>query len=132
MYEFPKTIQVRVVTPAEEYLLTVRGDTNRKLLDKDRATTFHHSVAQLLSVTPRVRKDNQTAVSFLTSRFRIPYEYDWQKLRRVLQYIGSAIHMPLIPRLDNLNIVKWWVDTSYAMHPYFWIHNGATMFLGKI
>ena len=25
--------------------------------------------------------------------------------------------MLLILRVDNLNIVKWWVEASYAMHP---------------
>ena len=101
-------------------------------MDKYRATTFHHSVAQLLFFTPRVRKDIQTAVVFLTSRVRIPYEGDWQKLRRVLKYIRSAIHMPLILRVDNLNIVKLWVDASYAMHPDCRNHTGAKMSLGWV
>ena len=37
--------------------------------------------------------------------------------------------MPLILRVHNLNIVKLWVDTSYAMHPYCHIHAGATISL---
>ena len=35
--------------------------------------------------------------------------------------------MPLLLRLYNLNIVKWWVDAPYAMHPDFRIHNRATI-----
>ena len=38
--------------------------------------------------------------------------------------------MSLILRVDKLNIVKWWVDASYKMHMNFWIHTGATIYLG--
>ena len=40
--------------------------------------------------------------------------------------------MPLILRVDNLNIVKLWVDASYAMHPDFRSHAGATMSIGWV
>ena len=33
--------------------------------------------------------------------------------------------------MDKLNIVKWQVVSSYAMHPYFWSHTGATIYLGQ-
>jgi hypothetical protein len=32
---------------------------------------------------------------------------------------------------DNLQVVKWWVDASYAVHPDMKSHTGATMTLGK-
>ena len=105
------------MTPSAEYLFTVMEDANRKPLDKDQAITFHNSVAQLIFTTPHVRKDIQTAVAFLTTKLRSPDEGNWRKLRRVLQYIISTIHTPLILRVDKLNIVKWRVDASYAMHP---------------
>ena len=38
--------------------------------------------------------------------------------------------MPLILRVNKLKIVQWWVDASYAMHPDFWSHTGASMSLG--
>ena len=114
--EFTETIQERVTTPSADHLFTVREDADRKPLDKDRAVTFHNSVAQLIFATPHIGKDIQTAVAFLTTRVRSPDEGDWRKLRQVLQYIRSTIHTPLILRVDKLNIVKWWVDASYAMH----------------
>ena len=40
--------------------------------------------------------------------------------------------MPLILRVDNMNIVKWWVDASHAMHPYCQSYTGATMSLGWV
>ena len=38
--------------------------------------------------------------------------------------------MPLILRRDRLNIVSWWVDASYAMHPDFQSHTGMIFSLG--
>ena len=49
---------------------------------------------------------------------------------RVLQYIRLIIHTKLILRVENLNIVKCWVDASYKMHLDFWSHTGAKMSLG--
>ena len=104
--DFPEKIQGRVETPAAEHLLTVRGDSDRKLLDKDRSTAFHHSVAKLLFSTPCVNKDIQTAVALLTTKVRIPDGGYWQNLQQVLQYIRSTIHIPLILRVDKMKIVK--------------------------
>ena len=38
--------------------------------------------------------------------------------------------MTLILRVDKLNIVKWWVDTSYAIHPDCRSHTGVKISLG--
>jgi hypothetical protein len=39
--------------------------------------------------------------------------------------------LPLILRADRLNIIKWWVDASFATHDDCRGHTGATMSLGK-
>jgi hypothetical protein len=39
--------------------------------------------------------------------------------------------MPLILKADSLNIIKWWVDASYATHGDCRGHTGATMSLGR-
>ena len=40
--------------------------------------------------------------------------------------------MPLILIVDTINIIKWWVDASYVMHPDCWIHTREAMSLGRI
>ena len=50
--EFPETIYGIAVSPAAEHLFTVKEDKVRKLVDKDQATAFHHSVVQFLFTTP--------------------------------------------------------------------------------
>jgi hypothetical protein len=62
---------------------------------------------------------------------QFPDEDDWGKVKRTLCYIRSTIYMPLILRADGLKIVKWWVDTSFAIHKDYRGHTGATMSLER-
>ena len=39
--------------------------------------------------------------------------------------------MSLTLEADDLRVVKWWVDGSFAVHPDMKSHTGATMTLGK-
>jgi hypothetical protein len=41
---------------------------------------------------------------------------DWGKLKQLLKYIQGTIYTPLILRAESLNIIKWWVDASFATH----------------
>ncbi len=45
---------------------------------------FHYTVAQLLKLSTRARRDIQTPVAFLTTRVKEPDEDDWGKLKQVL------------------------------------------------
>ena len=88
-------------------------------------------MAQLIFTGIRCRKDAQTAIAFLTKRVRNPDEDDWKKLRRLLSYLKRTINLPLILRADGVNVLKWWVDASYAAHDDMWGHTGGTMSMGK-
>ena len=33
-------------------------------------------------------------------------------------------------RADGVNVIKWWVDASYAAHDYMQGHTGGTMPMG--
>ena len=39
--------------------------------------------------------------------------------------------MPLILSVDNLNIIKWWLDASYAVHDDMHGNNWETISLGR-
>ena len=88
-------------------------------------------MAQLLLTGIRCRKDAQTAIAFLTTRVINPDEDDWKKLRRLLGYLKRTIKLPLILRADGVNVLKWWVDASYAAHDNMRGHTGETMPMGK-
>ena len=100
-------------------------------IDKTRAQAFHHAVSQLLFTVIRCRKDAQTAIAFLMTRMRKPDEDDWEKLRRLLGYIKRTMKLPLILRAEGVNVLKWWVDASYAEHEDMLGHTRGTMSMGK-
>ena len=92
---------------------------------------FHTFVAKALFATKIYRADIHTAVSFLTTRVRVPNKDDWKKMIRLMQYLRDTTEMPLTLRADGTNIVKLWVDRSYAVHPDIRSQTGGTMSLGK-
>ena len=72
-----------------------------------------------------------TAVDFLTTRVWGPNKDDWKKLLGPMQYLRDTAEMPLTLRADGTNIVKWWVDGSYTVHPDMRSQTGGTMSMGK-
>ena len=128
---FPEDIHGVASTPAGENLFQVREEDKRILLEEERAQSFHSTVAQLLFVTLRCRRDIQTAVSFLTTRVKEPDEDDWSKLRRVLKYLHGTVYLSLTLDASNMKLVRWWVDASFAVHPDYRSHTGAVLSLGK-
>ncbi len=74
---------------------------------------FHHTVAQLLFMATRARKDIQTAVAFLTTRVKSPDKDDWGKLKRVLKYLNGTKYLKLRLTVDNMAVLKWYVGRSH-------------------
>jgi hypothetical protein len=48
-----------------------------------------------------------------------------------MQYLRDTVHLDLTLEADKMQIIKWWVDGSFAVHPDMKSHTGATMSLGK-
>ena len=92
---------------------------------------FHHNVAKLLFLCKRARPDIQTAVAFLCTRVKAPDTDDYKKLTRVMRYLRGTVNMPLTLEAESMQIVKWWVDASFAVHTDMKSHTGAVMTLGK-
>ena len=65
--KFPEKITGRAATPAVEHLFDIRDEKDARVLEEERALAFHHTVAQLLFMATRVRRDIQTAVAFFTT-----------------------------------------------------------------
>ena len=70
-------------------------------------------------------------MAFLTTRVKKPDQDDWGKLKRVLKYLNGTKHMKLKLTVENLSIIKWWIDASYNVHWDARGRNGAMMTMGK-
>jgi len=130
---FHEMVTGSAASPAQDHLFKVRdeSDPDYKPLTEDFAQSFHHTTTQLLFMCSRARRDIQTAVAFLTTRVKKPDQDDWGKLKRVLKYLNGTKHMKLKFMVDNLSIIKWWIDASYNIHWDARGHNGAMMTMGK-
>ena len=101
------------------------------LLDEDRSSEFHHTVAQLPFVTSKPRKYIKMELAFLCTQVRILDEDDWENLLRVLRYTRGTLYIPLVLRAGILSSIKWWVDASFDAHPYCKGHTGAMPPMGS-
>jgi hypothetical protein len=73
-----------------------------------------------------------------TSNFpRLSYAHEsnpltYKKMAQVMQYHRATRDMPLtLEASTGINIIKWWVDASFAVHPDMLSHMGAMMTLGS-
>jgi hypothetical protein len=48
-----------------------------------------------------------------------------------LEYLKGTEKKVLTLSIDDLRVVKWYVDVSFAVHPDFKSHTGAIMMMGS-
>ena len=93
---------------------------------------FHHTTAQLLFMAPRARRDIQMAVAFLTTRVKSPADEDnWGKLKRVLRYLNGTKYLKLSISVNDLGILKWYIDGAHNVHWDCKGHAGAMFTMGE-
>ena len=127
---FPEKITGVQSTPAADHLFQIRPESEARVLPEEQARAYHHTTAQLLFLS-RVRRDIQTTVAFLTTRVKRPDEDDWGKLKRVLKYLNSTLHLPLSLFADSLTNIAWYVDASHQTHDDCKGHTGAILTFGR-
>ena len=116
-------------TPATKRLF----DVNEKSppLSRAEGEVFHSVSAKLLYVAIRARMDLLLAVIFLCTRVSKCTVEDRMKLKRLLEYINSTLHLTYTVGADDMGKIRSWVDASYAVHPDFKSHTGGVMSLGR-
>ena len=130
LHDAPSSMDGTAVTPAAAHLFKI-NTVDPKLLDQERKDLFVHLVMQGLYLSQCGRPDIRTAISFLCSRLKCLDEDDYKKLTRLIRYLWHTLHMCLVLGKDDSDIVRWWIDASYAVHPDMRGHTGATMSLGN-
>eukprot|EP00804_Cyclotella_cryptica_P028154 CCRYP_011025-RA/>CCRYP_011025-RA protein AED:0.32 eAED:0.32 QI:0/0/0/1/0/0.5/2/0/272 len=113
--EFPETINMIRLTPHVDNLITVPAEELTHRLDEDKALQFHRTVAQFLTFKP--------PLSFLTSRVKQPDKDDWAKLKRVLQYLCGTQFLKLRIQVNNLRVMRWFMEPAHMVH---WDCKGQT------
>ncbi len=103
---------------APDDLFKVNEDA--KKLSNAMAATFHNIVAKSLYLSKWARPNILVAIAFLTMRVRAPDVDDWRKLGHMVELLLGA---------NNTGVVKWYVDASFAVHPYMRGHTGGVMVL---
>ena len=56
---------------------------------------------------------------------------DWEKILRLMKYLNGTRELVLTLSADALDILKWYVDASFAVHADFKCHTGRVMSMGK-
>ena len=87
-------------------------------------------MARALFLSKRARPDIHPTVAVLATRVKEPTEDDWKKLVRLMRYLNGTRKLCLTLGVDNVHVIKWYVDASFAVHPHFRSHTGAIMTMG--
>jgi hypothetical protein len=114
-------------TPAADDLFII---DDSEPLPKAQKETFHTFVAKGLFACKRARPDTHTAIAALCTRVQAPNQGDYNKLRRLMKYLNGTRNDKLILSADDLHILKWYVDASFATHPDFKSHTGGAFTYG--
>ena len=125
----PKGMEGEAATPASLHLFNVNEEADK--LDDSTSEMFHHNTAKLLFLCKRARPDIQTAIAFLCTRVKAPDTDDYKKLRRVMCYLRATWTMPLTLEADSTDVIKWWADAAFAVHPDMRSHTGGAMTMGS-
>ena len=129
--DLPEVVKEGSKSPEAYHMFQVIHEYERMLLNKERETSFHHTMAHLLFFTRRGSKYIKISITLLFNQLRRTDKAYWRNLVRVLRYIIGTLHLPLILMSDSLSVIKYWVDASFAAHPDWKGHTGAMMSMGS-
>jgi hypothetical protein len=126
--EYPEEFK-KAKYPWDDKLFIVNPNSPR--LDKNKAETFHTYTAKGLFAGKRGRQDMGPVIAFLTTRVQQPTKQDWTKLVQMLRFLSATKDDKPTFEMNRMNIIEWYLDASFAVHPDMKSHTGATMTLGK-
>ena len=95
-----------------------------EMLSETKREDFHMFVAKGLFAAKRARPDIQPTIAVLTTRVQGPTEGDWKKLIRLMKYLNGTKDLFLTLAANDLHVVCWYVDVSYAVNPNIKSHPG--------
>jgi hypothetical protein len=115
--------------PWDDKLFSV--NPNSPSVDMKKAEVLHTMTAKALFAGKRSRQDMVPVISFLTTRAQKPTVQDWTKLVKMMRFPYATKGDKPRFQIDRMNVIRWYLDASFAVHPDMRSHTGATMTLGK-
>ena len=128
--EFPVKFKAKesVANPATSDMFDVGEE---KYVDTVERELFHRTTAKALFLCKRARPDIQPIVAVLCTRVKKPTVKDFSKLVRMMKYLNCTKNDTLLLSADEgLSTIEWFIDASFAVHPDFKSHTGASMRFG--
>ena len=126
--EFPQPVS-NSKSPWNGNLFKV-DDSSPPLTSKE-AETFHTFTMKGMFLVKRARPDMEPGFGFLSTRVRNPAKQDMKKLTKLLGYLKTTVNDVLTLEADDLGILYWHVDASFAVHHDMKSHTGSVFTLGK-
>ena len=80
---------------------------------------FHTYIVKGLFACKRARPDIHLAITALLTRVRALTTSDWKKLVQVMKFLNGTQDDVLTLKVNDLHVVHWYVDASFAVHPNF-------------
>jgi len=126
--DMPEDMDVWANIPAETYPFNV-NENAEKLTEKE-SQFFHTTTVKM--IYKRARPDIQPSVSCLCTQVKETNSDNYKKIRRVIRYLSKTIHLVIRLPITAITVIKWWMDTSFVVHPYMHGHNaGVIMLMGR-
>ncbi|CAJ1944948.1 unnamed protein product [Cylindrotheca closterium] len=103
-----------------------------KLLSAEYRQIFHTTVARGLYVSKRAHLDIHSTITILALRVQEPTESDWKKCVCMIRYLFCTLLYHLTLSTESLQVIKWMIDASFAVHPDLKSHTaGGTLSFGR-
>jgi hypothetical protein len=126
--DFPNKFKGKNKCPWSKNLFKVDEASNK--LPQDQVKIFHTFMMKGMFLCRRARQDLLPGIVFLASRVKDPNKADWKKLQRMLDYLHGTQNDVACLSADDTQTIKWYIDSSFAVHKEMRSHMGAVMTLG--
>jgi Reverse transcriptase (RNA-dependent DNA polymerase) len=127
--DFPEELSGKSKCPWSDNLFKVEEESPK--LTDDKAKIFHTFVMKGMFLCKRARQDLLPGIVFLATRVKEPNQKDWMKLLRIMNFLKATKGDVARMSADDTQTIKWYVDSSFAVHKDMRSHTGAVMTLGR-
>ena len=127
--EFPFEVKGNNTAPWNDTLFQVTQTAKR--LDEETQAIFHTFVMKAMFLCKRARPDIKPGVCFLATRTHEPNDGDWNKLLKMMGFLKGTVNDVLTLEADDLQVLYWYIDAAFAVHPDMKSHTGMIFTMGK-